>query len=457
MTTNPIEQRGPLHSDSPDLDTLIAQVQADQWQVRAEAAAGLGRLRHADAVEPLLGLLEDNTDEVRAAAARALGDCNDPRAIEPLFRAVDDEWVPLRSAAATALGQIDGVADAQIRLAVQEAAVADRERHEARAREQRIAAADTRYVKKQPVWRFVLLCLVTLGLYELWFFYRTWRFLKERDDLDIRPFWRTFFTYFFVINLYNRVSDLARERGGSGLGSPTALGVWYIILSLTWKLPEPFFWITFLSIFVLIPVVNALNYYVEHPPIAPPVRAPSRRQARPVASSQATWSNVNSDARVEIVRLVGDALLREKWSPDWRHDFHGSTFDLVATRRHMFSDWTVLVAVEPFLDQATADDWWRRYEDFTEAVQKPLMGGSFFLLGLVALDLDPRVLNSLPRHRLGLQAWQTGGGIVFVADPRTGQVHGKLPTIPIAAHQMAESVQRVLLAGARYSGSAARV
>jgi hypothetical protein len=47
--------------------------------------------------------------------------------------------------------------------------------------------------------RLVLLSIASCGLYEAYWIYKNWRYIKERDGLEIRPFWRVFFAYFSAI------------------------------------------------------------------------------------------------------------------------------------------------------------------------------------------------------------------------------------------------------------------
>ncbi len=34
-----------------------------------------------------------------------------------------------------------------------------------------------------PVWKFCLLSFLSLGVYNIYYFYRSWRYLKYKDDL----------------------------------------------------------------------------------------------------------------------------------------------------------------------------------------------------------------------------------------------------------------------------------
>lgn len=48
-----------------------------------------------------------------------------------------------------------------------------------------------------PVTRLVVMSIISMGLYEVYWIYRNWCYLKERDDLKIQPFWRGFFGVFY--------------------------------------------------------------------------------------------------------------------------------------------------------------------------------------------------------------------------------------------------------------------
>jgi HEAT repeat protein len=95
---------------------LVGALKGNNGQAVWNAAAALGDLGDARAVEALIELLPDKTlqyegmhaHDVRARAAASLGMIGEKRSVEPLIAAVldeDEEW-PVRSAAASALGQL---------------------------------------------------------------------------------------------------------------------------------------------------------------------------------------------------------------------------------------------------------------------------------------------------------------------------------------------------------------
>ncbi len=58
-----------------------------------------------------------------------------------------------------------------------------------------------------PTARLIVLSMVTAGIFERYWIYRNWRFLKERDHLQIRPFWRALFAIFFVGGLLHAIKN----------------------------------------------------------------------------------------------------------------------------------------------------------------------------------------------------------------------------------------------------------
>lgn len=83
--------------------------ESEAFKVRLQAAVVLGRAGGPQAVEPLVGALDDSEVAVRAAAAMALGNLADLRAVAPLVKALDDEDGFVRGEAQAALGKLAGV------------------------------------------------------------------------------------------------------------------------------------------------------------------------------------------------------------------------------------------------------------------------------------------------------------------------------------------------------------
>lgn len=57
-----------------------------------------------------------------------------------------------------------------------------------------------------------IMSVLTFGLYNLAFFYRHWRHLRDHHQQDVSPFWRTFFSPFMYFGLNSQVTGAAQFR-----------------------------------------------------------------------------------------------------------------------------------------------------------------------------------------------------------------------------------------------------
>ena len=107
--------------------------------------------------------------------------------------------------------------------------------------------------------KLVVMSTVTFGIYELYWFYKNWKLIKQRTDSNIMPFWRAFFGVFFCYSCFKEVKDVASSRGISFSSSPGWLATGWIILTLCWRLPDPYWFVCWLTPLFLIPIQNAIN------------------------------------------------------------------------------------------------------------------------------------------------------------------------------------------------------
>ncbi|MDE1466045.1 DUF4234 domain-containing protein [Spartinivicinus poritis] len=114
-----------------------------------------------------------------------------------------------------------------------------------------------KYYSVSPV-SFVLLSIFTLGIYEIYWAYKNWVYIKERDQSSIWPFWRAIFA---PIWYYSLLSDLAKHSSTASTKSAITrlfLAVSYFITSALWKLDDPYWLLSFLSFFPLLPAVLSI-------------------------------------------------------------------------------------------------------------------------------------------------------------------------------------------------------
>jgi hypothetical protein len=104
------------------------------------------------------------------------------------------------------------------------------------------------------VWKFELLSICTIGLYELYWFYKSWKFVQERDQPDILPFWRAVFA---PIWYYSMARDLSEQMPAAR--STTSAGMfavlYFLLNAAAWQLSDPYWLISFLTLFLMIPMV----------------------------------------------------------------------------------------------------------------------------------------------------------------------------------------------------------
>lgn len=120
-----------------------------------------------------------------------------------------------------------------------------------------------RYSGVTPQSKFIILYFATLSFYTLFWMYDQWVFLKKRQGLKISPGWRAFFATLWAGVLANDVQKLLKRENIHTSYSPVLIGVSFFILSVLYKLPDPYWLVSFLSFLPVLPIVEAMNQYYE--------------------------------------------------------------------------------------------------------------------------------------------------------------------------------------------------
>jgi len=82
-----------------------------------------------------------------------------------------------------------------------------------------------------PVSRLVIMSIVTIGVYQAYWIYKNWKYLKGRYNMNIAPFWRGIFGVFFIHSLLNHIikePEVNKIRKAEFSASGLATG-WVII------------------------------------------------------------------------------------------------------------------------------------------------------------------------------------------------------------------------------------
>lgn len=114
--------------------------------------------------------------------------------------------------------------------------------------------------------KFIFLCLVSYGTYEIWWMYKAWKYYKQKEKLDIVPAGRAIFAIFFLNALFGKIQDSAREKGYEKTYSTVPLFIGFFVVNAMYRLPEPYSLVSLLSFVFLIPAFHALNFEKRNSP-----------------------------------------------------------------------------------------------------------------------------------------------------------------------------------------------
>lgn len=105
--------------------------------------------------------------------------------------------------------------------------------------------------------KFVLLAVLTLGLYEIYWFYKNWAYVRIREQSNIWPLARGIFAGLWYVPFLLDVNRHSPRR--IAVGVVALLGVLYFVTLAVWRLPDPFWVVTMFSFVPLLPAVAAVN------------------------------------------------------------------------------------------------------------------------------------------------------------------------------------------------------
>jgi hypothetical protein len=124
--------------------------------------------------------------------------------------------------------------------------------------------------------KFVVLSIVTFGIYEMYWAYQNWKRIKTASGQDLSPFWRAIFAPMWGFSLFERVRTMARN-GGIDVGwNADSLAILYLLLTtLAWRLPDPLWLLALVSVVPLLPVHQTTQLANER--VSSSAEAPNRR------------------------------------------------------------------------------------------------------------------------------------------------------------------------------------
>ena len=102
--------------------------------------------------------------------------------------------------------------------------------------------------------KFVVMSVCTLGIYQLYWFYKNWKLIRERTGRKISPFWRAVFSPLWAYSCFKEMKACAAECKILESLPIGLLAIAYFAISVTWRLPDPYWLISIFSFLPLIPV-----------------------------------------------------------------------------------------------------------------------------------------------------------------------------------------------------------
>lgn len=123
------------------------------------------------------------------------------------------------------------------------------------------AEIEPQYLIKES--KFILISVMTFGLYPAWWIYKTWSLFIQKEGSDANAATRLIFNIFFMFSLLNRIKRFAKQEGYPGNFYPLISYILIIGVSLASFIPPPIGIIGLLSFLFYLPALRALNFALE--------------------------------------------------------------------------------------------------------------------------------------------------------------------------------------------------
>ncbi len=106
-----------------------------------------------------------------------------------------------------------------------------------------------------PPWRFVLQSWLSFGLYETYWFFSNWRAIRDADRSKIWPLARAIFSRFTYFSLIVDLNTQTALRDAGKVAISPVLAVGFFVFGALGRLPDPWWALSFLSVFFVVPSV----------------------------------------------------------------------------------------------------------------------------------------------------------------------------------------------------------
>lgn len=142
------------------------------------------------------------------------------------------------------------------------------------------------------------------------------------------------------------------------------------------------------------------------------------------------------------LNIFAEKLIQRGWMVQGAGEYLSFRFDLLATRNPMITTWTLAVKHMGVMDGGKAASAQGAFQQMSGKA-KSIVWGKCFVLLLVCDSIAPEALNQLQSDSFGLGGMvriEGGGGRIIIADSSTGQIFGKIPSLPLDANTITKSI-----------------
>lgn len=108
--------------------------------------------------------------------------------------------------------------------------------------------------------KLVVLSVCTVGLYQLYWFYKNWVLIKKHSEPDIIPWGRALFGVFWCYRCFEFMREEERNLGVEPMLPAGPLAIAWIAAALAWRLPEWYSVLGFLTVLPLVPAQRHVNH-----------------------------------------------------------------------------------------------------------------------------------------------------------------------------------------------------
>lgn len=116
-----------------------------------------------------------------------------------------------------------------------------------------------------PVWKFLVLSVISAGLYPLYWFWYNWKLIRDQEKKEYSPILRALFSFLYFSDLARTVLRAAQAKQYPETYNPTLLAWGYfigLIASFSGHVLGAI--IAIMGFLTIIPVIRAMSYVNSH-------------------------------------------------------------------------------------------------------------------------------------------------------------------------------------------------